>query len=68
VLAWGGTITGEHGIGLAKLPWWQAATSSVLRELHQSVKSSLDPIGILNPGKFLDAPTARLQASARQMP
>ena len=29
VLAWGGVITGEHGIGLAKARWFPAATSEV---------------------------------------
>ena len=54
VLAWGGVITGEHGIGLAKKRWWPEATSDVSRELHQSLKRTLDPNHILNPGKFLD--------------
>ncbi|MBA3272876.1 MAG: FAD-binding protein [Chthoniobacterales bacterium] len=54
VLAWGGVITGEHGIGLAKKRWWPQATSDVARELHQRLKDALDPNGILNPGKFLD--------------
>ncbi len=65
VLAWGGTITGEHGIGLAKMPWWHAATSSALRELHRSIKSALDPTGILNPGKFVEAPGELAQSQAR---
>jgi glycolate oxidase len=54
VLAWGGVITGEHGIGLAKKRWWPAATSEVSRDLHRKLKAVLDPNGILNPGKFLD--------------
>jgi glycolate oxidase len=54
VLAWGGVITGEHGIGLAKKRWWAEATSDVSRDLHQKLKYVLDPDGILNPGKFLD--------------
>jgi len=53
VLAWGGTITGEHGIGLAKKPWWNQATSPELRKLHSLVKKALDPKDILNPGKFV---------------
>jgi len=53
VLECGGTITGEHGIGLAKLPWWEIATTPALRRLHQQVKTALDPANILNPGKFL---------------
>src|SRR5881409_1594255 len=54
VLAWGGVITGEHGIGLAKKRWWPDATSGVVRELHRQLKRALDPHGILNPGKFVD--------------
>lgn len=53
VLAWGGVITGEHGIGLAKKRWWPEATSEVVRDMHRSLKQALDPDGILNPGKFL---------------
>jgi glycolate oxidase len=54
VLAWGGVITGEHGIGLAKKRWWPAATSDVAREVHHQIKQIFDPNGILNPGKFLE--------------
>ena len=53
VLAFGGVITGEHGIGLAKKRWWPQATSDVAREVHRAIKDALDPQGILNPGKFL---------------
>ncbi len=54
VLVWGGVITGEHGIGLAKKRWWPEATSDVARKVHHQLKQVLDPDGILNPGKFLD--------------
>jgi glycolate oxidase len=53
VIAWGGAITGEHGIGLAKMPWWPRAAPPELRELHARVKKALDPKRILNPGKFV---------------
>src|SRR5881296_2283991 len=53
VLAWGGVITGEHGIGLAKKRWWPEATSEVARDLHLRLKQILDPNHILNPGKFI---------------
>jgi glycolate oxidase len=53
VLAWGGAITGEHGIGLAKKRWWPLAVSKEVRKLHLTVKTALDPKGILNPGKFV---------------
>ena len=55
VLAWGGVITGEHGIGLAKERWWPQATSEVSRRVHASLKSALDPQGLLNPGKFVQS-------------
>jgi len=58
VLAWGGVITGEHGIGLAKKRWWPDATSEVVRDVHRRLKQILDPNGILNPGKFLDGENA----------
>jgi glycolate oxidase len=53
VIASGGAITGEHGIGLAKKRWWPLAVSQECLQLHQIVKRALDPAGILNPGKFL---------------
>jgi glycolate oxidase len=53
VIASGGAISGEHGIGLAKKRWWPQAVSPEARELHRTVKRALDPKGILNPGKFV---------------
>ena len=53
VLALGGAITGEHGIGLAKKRWWPQAVPPEVRRLHSTVKAALDPRGILNPGKFV---------------
>lgn len=53
VLAWGGSITGEHGIGIAKKRWWPLAVSPEARELHRTLKRALDPGAILNPGKFV---------------
>jgi len=53
ILALGGAITGEHGIGLAKKRWWPVAVSPEARALHKQIKQALDPNGVLNPGKFL---------------
>jgi FAD/FMN-containing dehydrogenase len=53
VIAWGGAITGEHGIGIAKGRWFPEAVSPGARELHARLKGALDPHGILNPGKFV---------------
>ena len=55
VLKVGGVITGEHGIGLAKKPWWTQAVDKVGRDTHTALKAALDPKGILNPGKFVAA-------------
>jgi glycolate oxidase len=54
VLAHGGVITGEHGIGIAKRPWIRQALGQVSFDLHKSLAHCLDPQQILNPGKFLD--------------
>lgn len=54
VLAQGGAITGEHGVGLAKKRWFGDAVSDVSRAVHRDLKATLDPKGILNPGKFVE--------------
>jgi glycolate oxidase subunit GlcD len=53
IIAWGGAITGEHGIGLAKKRWWGIALSEQNRALHRVLKRALDPKAMLNPGKFV---------------
>ena len=53
VLENGGTITGEHGVGLAKKRWLKQAIGEVSLATHHALKNALDPEGILNPGKFL---------------
>jgi glycolate oxidase len=53
VIAAGGAITGEHGIGLAKKRWWPQAVSKESNQLHRRIKHALDPHAILNPGKFV---------------
>jgi glycolate oxidase len=53
ILAWGGAITGEHGIGLAKAKWWPDAVSNEVITLHKQLKTTVDPQGILNPAKWL---------------
>jgi glycolate oxidase len=53
IVAWGGAITGEHGIGIAKKRWWNLALSEENRALHRVIKRMLDPKAILNPGKFV---------------
>ena len=53
VLENGGTITGEHGVGLAKKRWLKQAIGETSLATHHTLKNALDPKGILNPGKFL---------------
>ncbi|MER0245967.1 FAD-binding oxidoreductase [Streptomyces sp. 796.1] len=48
----GGTITGEHGVGLLKKEWLARELGPVSLELHRGIKSVFDPRGILNPGKL----------------
>ncbi|GAA1765029.1 FAD-linked oxidase C-terminal domain-containing protein [Pseudarthrobacter sulfonivorans] len=49
--ALGGTVTGEHGVGLLKLPGAAAELEPRVIGMHQAVKDALDPQGLLNPGK-----------------
>ncbi len=50
----GGTITGEHGVGLAKKPFLPAQLGDVGMAMLRRLKDSFDPNGILNPGKVFD--------------
>jgi glycolate oxidase len=50
----GGTITGEHGVGLAKKEWLRLQMGDSSFEVMKQVKRALDPAGILNPGKIFD--------------
>ncbi len=50
----GGTITGEHGVGLAKKSFLPRAIGGASLELMKQLKRTLDPHGILNPGKIFD--------------
>jgi len=50
----GGTITGEHGVGLAKKPWLRQQMGDASLELMRQIKRTLDPRGLLNPGKIFD--------------
>ncbi len=54
VVALGGVITGEHGVGLAKSPFIPLQHSTAEIAAMQAVKDALDPNGILNPGKVFE--------------
>ncbi|WP_299053193.1 FAD-linked oxidase C-terminal domain-containing protein [uncultured Nocardioides sp.] len=49
----GGTVTGEHGVGLLKRDGLHAELSPEVVAMQRAVKAALDPHGILNPGKVL---------------
>lgn len=51
-LAVGGTLSGEHGIGITKRPYLAQALGEAGVRTLQAVKRALDPQGILNPGKI----------------
>ena len=55
VIKLGGTLSGEHGIGLAKRDFLQRAIDADALSLMHKIKSQFDPDGILNPGKLLPA-------------
>jgi len=50
----GGSISAEHGIGLDKKAWLGVSRNDAERSLMRALKRTLDPDGILNPGKVLD--------------
>ena len=52
-LALGGTVTGEHGVGLLKMDGLAKELPAEVMDLHRAVKAALDPHGILNPGKVV---------------
>ncbi|GAB3289674.1 FAD-binding oxidoreductase [Parasphingorhabdus pacifica] len=52
----GGTVTGEHGVGLLKRKGLHAELGPAVVRMHDSVKQALDPAGIFNPGKVFGTP------------
>jgi len=52
VIELGGTLTGEHGIGLAKIPFMGLEHDEISMDIMRSIKRLFDPNNILNPGKM----------------
>jgi glycolate oxidase len=48
----GGTLSGEHGVGVLKRPYLEKALGPVSIGVQRSIKQALDPLNILNPGKI----------------
>jgi glycolate oxidase len=55
-IALGGTVTGEHGVGLLKRRGLHAELQPAVVAMHEAVKNALDPAGIFNPGKVFGVP------------
>jgi len=56
VLEYGGALSGEHGDGLVRSPFMRQMFGAALYEAFREIKRAFDPLGILNPGKIVDAP------------
>jgi len=54
VLAWGGTVSGEHGIGVAKKAFLAQQIGPGGVDVMRRIKDAFDPKGLLNPGKIID--------------
>jgi glycolate oxidase len=52
----GGTITGEHGVGVLKMRLLETELGPLSIDVHRAIKRALDPQGILNPGKVFSLP------------
>lgn len=61
-IAAGGAVSGEHGIGVGKRESAAAEHGPLHVEVQRRIKRALDPLNIMNPGKFL--PEARLRERA----
>jgi glycolate oxidase len=59
----GGTLTGEHGVGLLKRRWLEDELGPVQWKIHWGIKKLFDPQGILNPGKVFDPRLTDMAAS-----
>jgi glycolate oxidase len=57
-LAVGGTLSGEHGVGVLKRPYLEQALGPVSMDVQRRIKQALDPLNILNPEKMFITETA----------
>lgn len=64
-VALGGTISGEHGVGLVQRPYIEVALNEVQLRLMRGIKDVFDPHGILNPGKIFKT-NAELQNQVKE--
>jgi glycolate oxidase len=55
-VALGGTLSGEHGIGLLKKQFMELDVGSEGLALMRRIKDAIDPLGIMNPGKIFPEP------------
>ena len=63
VIALGGTLTGEHGIGVLKVPYLPLEQSPALIALQERVKDLFDPKHVLNPGKIFPSHLQRFHGA-----
>ncbi len=56
VLEYNGSLSGEHGDGLARSEWNEKMFGPTIYQAFREVKAAFDPDGLLNPGKIVNAP------------
>jgi glycolate oxidase len=53
-ISFGGAVSGEHGIGIAKKSYFIGEADEALLDIMKNVKKAFDPDNIMNPGKIFD--------------
>src|SRR3954469_23792545 len=67
VLEFGGSLSGEHGDGLARSEWNKKMFGPAVYEAFRQVKRAFDPNNLFNPGKIVDAPAMTENLRAREV-